>query len=539
MSRHAWAVGILVAVISTATVLAPEVFAQDLPLVRRSAAATPLITDRAVIRQQRVEVDVPGGLSDPARSQVLRLDLFADVSFRAVRQELTRTANGVTWSGALEGYPGSSAVFAETTAGVIGHIHAPFGFFRVESRADGGYLVQQIDQSLFPESPDAVPAPNDPTAAQRLADEPPTGAIDDGSVVDVLVAYTEQARAGYGGDAQARAAIDLIVAETNLALRNSGLSHRVRLVLATPVAYAETGSSAIDLPRARLAGDGFMDDLPVLREQYAADLVAVIFERMDDACGRGYLLSPFSSSLFGYSVTARGCTGNGRTFAHELGHNMGATHDWYVSGLSSGAFTYSKGHVSLAGRFMDVMSYSDLCRDTAASCQNWLGFANPSLTHLGQPTGVPVGTGLSCAIGSTGNPPCDSDIVRTFTHMIPIVARFRDSETSIISRRILPGGSIQSTNLTYRLTYQLDGNLVLIDQRAGVALWATHTAGTTPGQLVMQPDGNLVLYDASLRPLWASHTSGNPDAYFILQNDANIVIFTASGNPIWGSGTAR
>jgi hypothetical protein len=99
--------------------------------------------------------------------------------------------------------------------------------------------------------------------------------------------------------------------------------------------------------------------------------------------------------------------------------------------------------------------------------------------------------------------------------------------------QISSGASIYSSNGQYQLTYQLDGNLVIFDTRANMALWATNTAGTTPGLLTMQSDGNLVLSDGAGIPRWASNTGGNPGAYFVLQNDGNLVIHSASDQLLW------
>ncbi|MEO3819625.1 LamG-like jellyroll fold domain-containing protein [Plantactinospora sp. B24E8] len=56
-------------------------------------------------------------------------------------------------------------------------------------------------------------------------------------------------------------------------------------------------------------------------------------------------------------------------------------------------------------------------------------------------------------------------------------------------------------------------------------------------QLLMQPDGNLVLYQAGF-PLWETGTSGNPGAYLQLQADGNLVVYSADDVALWSSGTA-
>jgi hypothetical protein len=45
------------------------------------------------------------------------------------------------------------------------------------------------------------------------------------------------------------------------------------------------------------------------------------------------------------------------------------------------------------------------------------------------------------------------------------------------------------------------------------------------GYLILQTDGNLVLYDAANQPKWATGTSGRPATHVIMQPDGNLVIY--------------
>jgi hypothetical protein len=109
----------------------------------------------------------------------------------------------------------------------------------------------------------------------------------------------------------------------------------------------------------------------------------------------------------------------------------------------------------------------------------------------------------------------------------------------------LPGGStlspgqfIQSPSARYTLIMQTDGNLVLYDQ--GYPLWASSTWGNPGAHADMQSDGNLVVYSAPpTKPLWASGTWGNPGAALSMQNDGNAVIYTNQGQPLWATNTVN
>jgi len=85
----------------------------------------------------------------------------------------------------------------------------------------------------------------------------------------------------------------------------------------------------------------------------------------------------------------------------------------------------------------------------------------------------------------------------------------------------------------YTLTLQSSGNLVLTEN--GVPRWST---GTSNGNsLVMQTDGNLVLYTSGGAAAWATWTQGNANATFRLQNDGNLVVYSTSMQVKWASNT--
>ena len=105
------------------------------------------------------------------------------------------------------------------------------------------------------------------------------------------------------------------------------------------------------------------------------------------------------------------------------------------------------------------------------------------------------------------------------------------------------------------LALQADADIVVYDSKG--ALWSTrsedsrllHGEHLEPGwylespnrlcQLVMQHDGNLVLYSASHQSLWASGTRGVADAWAAMQPDGNFVVYSKSGRPVWATGTAQ
>jgi hypothetical protein len=82
---------------------------------------------------------------------------------------------------------------------------------------------------------------------------------------------------------------------------------------------------------------------------------------------------------------------------------------------------------------------------------------------------------------------------------------------------------------------QPDGNLVLYS--GSWAMWASNTYGNSVAGVVMQTDGNLVIYRSNGSALWASNTYGNPNSSLVMQNDCNAVIYKPGGIPIWATNT--
>jgi hypothetical protein len=106
-----------------------------------------------------------------------------------------------------------------------------------------------------------------------------------------------------------------------------------------------------------------------------------------------------------------------------------------------------------------------------------------------------------------------------------------------------PGGTLSagqelaSPDGHYDLVMQSDGNLVLYIT-GGRSVWSSKTSGQTGDHAVMQTDGNLVLYDASNQAIWSTNTSGASCAHLTLQNDGNLVLYGPSG-AVWASNTVN
>ena len=206
------------------------------------------------------------------------------------------------------------------------------------------------------------------------------------SLIDVAVFYTPTARQIAGGTAEIEAMIDVMVAETNQAYVESGVSQQIVLVAREEIEYTESGNTFRDIDRFADPSDGHMDEIHTIRNRVGADLVHLIADSKIS-------IAIAIPSAFGLTCANCGSV----TFAHELGHNMGLNHDRDASPRSN-TFPYSHGYVNQrafkegapeSARWSTIMAYNDQCADAGFSCPNILRFSNPNQSYLGDPLGVP------------------------------------------------------------------------------------------------------------------------------------------------------
>lgn len=93
------------------------------------------------------------------------------------------------------------------------------------------------------------------------------------------------------------------------------------------------------------------------------------------------------------------------------------------------------------------------------------------------------------------------------------------------------GQGVRSPNGKYALIVQGDGNVVMYHNTMKV-LWSSRTSGASV-RLAMQDDGNVVVYSAAGAALWNSRTAGKPGAWLNVQDDGNLVIYSATNTALW------
>ncbi|KAL2157080.1 hypothetical protein VTH06DRAFT_7036 [Thermothelomyces fergusii] len=102
-------------------------------------------------------------------------------------------------------------------------------------------------------------------------------------------------------------------------------------------------------------------------------------------------------------------------------------------------------------------------------------------------------------------------------------------------QKLHPGESIFSPDGNTEFRCQTDGKVAVY--RDGECVWQnTAEQRDDINAVVMQEDGNLVLYDNDDNPVWATNTDGKGSTtILVVQDDGNVVLY--QGTPVWATNT--
>jgi hypothetical protein len=127
------------------------------------------------------------------------------------------------------------------------------------------------------------------------------------------------------------------------------------------------------------------------------------------------------------------------------------------------------------------------------------------------------------------------DLIRVAVARVPAV-RGPVPGTPLRAGQHLGRVPLRSRSGAFVLRYQDDGDLVLLSNAGGQRVWHSGTAGTSFGEVALQHDGNLVIYDAGDRAVWASGTNGQPGERLRVRDDGLVVLEDPSGAVLWSAG---
>lgn len=381
--QHRRLTHLLAAMIVSAGVCGPaaSAFSESLWRVVESAGGP---GEAGVARSSSIAVNWRA-VDGSAVGDAVTLALFDDRVVTAIIERRQETAPGsYVLSGRLLAPAAGTLTLAAHDSGLAGLVQIDVTTYRIRGAADGSVRLELIDYVALPW------CDIDGNADRGLARDafgPPVaaaGPCDDGSVIDLLVVYTREARDAAGGTDNILAEIDLMVANMNAAMTNSEVQPRMHIVYAR-----ELGTPQAEINLQNLAGrnDGVVDGVHILRDAYGGDEVALVRSGGGGVALGLWNLEPESEANM-FCINGR----DSMPFivAHEVGHNLGCCHAREDGGgcppQGGLLFPYSNGYRFFGDsgtQWRTVMAYQPGAWSAL--------YSNPLVLFDGVPTGIPEG----------------------------------------------------------------------------------------------------------------------------------------------------
>jgi hypothetical protein len=357
-----------------------------------------------------------------------------------------RKDGGYSWFGNNKNSVLDSVVLTVTDGVMFGRIENKDDTYSVRRDGNGYRIFKHNPDALIPLINDtAMPLgvrSNDrsETTDDIPMQDAPTEEIifelvkEDGSVIDILVLFTERMDEEYGN--QIIGEINQFIALSNKAFYSSGVQTELNLVHAE--VYSDERVQEDESIEKALDHIEISESIGNMRNIYNADLVCLLrkFAGTAETCGLANVMpasmvgpefGPFAFSVVEVSpLDERDKFPIGYcsevTFIHEIGHNLGCAHDRRNARVD-GAFDYSYGF-DYPGEFGTIMSYNKVNRI--------LYFSNPSKRYKDIPIGI------------NENELDSSNNVLTINNTREIVANFRVNIEESDSIVLFPDANLEA-----------------------------------------------------------------------------------------------
>ena len=253
---------------------------------------------------------------------------------------------------------------------LVGSVTVEGQLYRIEYVSPGQYALLKVDETKLPPSAEPIEL-GGPAHADKTIGKQPMSAR---SFIRVLFVTTNEARSKYPNY---KASLANALQDANQHMINSQVPITYEIAGYYDANHAEAGRTmAAQMHEFSNTTKGFGQEIYTLRGTLRADL-ASLYISGGEFCGLGKLA--VDNQRNGLSTIS--CV---HSLSHELGHNMGAHHNW-EAGDEEGNPTYMFGYrqTAVAPRFSTQMSYG-----CSPACPRIPYYSNPRLTYQGLPLGT-------------------------------------------------------------------------------------------------------------------------------------------------------
>ena len=391
------------------------------PVAEQQPPAGVLRFRRAAIDFRLLEQQAAGfraALPPGALQTSLTLNLFDDVVVPVVVDtvEPALFGEGYVVSGTVDGGFGEVVLAVHPERDGRGYLLSgsattSSGSFRIEPVGAGLFRIDELDPSVSWEDEVRVP-PEPPPGLDSLGfgsgmgDPSSAGTGSATSQIDVLVLYTPAALNQAGGEENLNTAMSQYFAVANRTFRNSNVAIQLHgwgyeYPYTEPAFSSNPSGDALE----HISADA---NIAQARAADGADLLHLFVSYEPTAstdgrvtCGVAWAPSRPSPATratgFGVTLLSPRCGDPGRTFAHEIGHNLGLSHDRYVAyapgNRQTAGYPYAYGYSNAASFtpvsgacWYTVMAYDKHCIDEPGG----RAYAQPVIPVLGPQPPPPV-----------------------------------------------------------------------------------------------------------------------------------------------------
>ncbi|MCU5775714.1 M12 family metallo-peptidase [Erwiniaceae bacterium BAC15a-03b] len=314
-------------------------------------------------------------LADDA--QDIALEVKPDEILIAHKTAFTQDSAGLAiWQGAIKASVNPSpddalinqVILVRNGDNITGAIHYNGELYQIFPLGEGNHAIIKTDSDRLPWREDDTVE-----ASANSSIPPPATSSDQGELIKirVMVATTNQARARVN---DIPALVALAINDANQGYKNSDIHIELENAGILNVDYDEQGLNSDMLTQVRNPQDAKLGAIVhAFREQHLADVVVLLSNDFKSSCGIAYVHA-IKQSAFG--VVAWSCISD-HIFAHEIGHNLSATHN--PEHGNNALFAYGHGYRQTAQmpRWRTIMSYP--CTPACPLINLW---STPNKQHL-------------------------------------------------------------------------------------------------------------------------------------------------------------